>query len=486
MASSCWKLDKVALDLDSVRNRMNVRFYFVYFLCLLICSPGLTQERSSADNFSDEHVKRLQKEAKEKRQRYEAILNHFDGNIKAAKDSLRQYHRAVYEKDAQTRIAAYRSNDRPDTLTVIDLSHGRLDKLPDFVFQATQLELLILDHNDFKKLPGKIKKLKHLKRLEWSAIQVPHKKGKVPKLKSLETLDLSQNTFIKLVSLKKLKALRTLDLSKNQFSGIPLKAIQGHRALENLYMNQNTHLTIGPANYASIPSLKVLKLNECGLTAIDESLYGITTLTELQLPKNEIAHVPGGISNLKQLKTISFYKNQLEDLPADFYKLENLEIVDLYYNRLSRIDTAISLLQNLKVLYLSNNEIYDLPPQLGQLPNLRELYLAFNRLTAIPEIRGLELLRVLRIDHNNLYEFPNDLLYLTGLTYLDVSNNAIREIPPGLDTSYPNMELLYFRDNPIDFETPENQFIAPMIFEMSQRGVVCSPSFSPEKKKRHP
>lgn len=455
----------------------SVRFILVSIL-LTQCCFAFAQQPVDHDTTGTAFAKKQLEKSKKNRQQFEAILTHFNGDHEAARDSLFRFRTAQNEQDAQKRIAAYKINTQLDTLKEIDLSHGRLTEIPDFVFQATSVERLILDNNDLNKLPGKLKKLRQLKKLDWSHILIAHTKAKLPKLKSLEYLDLSENAFYKIANLKKLKKLKTLDLSSNAFTKIPVKSLQRSAKLENLILDKNEQLKIVRMNYSAIPNLKVLKLGSCDLTAIDESLYGLTSLQELQLPENNLQNIPGGISNLKQLKTLSFYENELKTLPADFYNLKNLQIVDLYYNNLQILDTAVSLLKNLEVLYLSNNDIYDIPAQLGTLPKLRELYLAFNNLTAIPELKGLISLEVLRIDNNTLYEFPKDLLYLTELTYLDFSSNQITGIPPGLDTSYPKMQLLYFRENPIDFDTPQNHYIAPMIFEMSQRGVVCSPSFS--------
>lgn len=439
---------------------------------------GFAQQPVDSDTTGNAFAKKQLEKSRKSRAQFDSILAHFDGDYSAARDSLARFRIAESEWNAKERIKGYQNNTRLDTLKEIDLSHGRLTNVPEFVYKATSLDRLILDYNDLNKLPGKLKKLKQLKQLDWSNIQVTHEKAKMPKLKSLEILDLSENSIQKLAKLKKLQRLKTLELSSNAFAAIPVKSLQGNKKLENLYLNKNTQLQVGPGNYAAIPNLKVLKLGSCDLTSIDESIYRMTSLIELQLHENKLQTIPGGISNLQQLKTLSFYKNELNTLPADFYNLKNLQIVDLYYNHLEVIDTAISLLKNLEVLYLSNNDIYDIPAQIGELPKLRELYLAFNKLTSIPELKDLTTLKVLRIDNNTLYEFPQDLLYLTHLTYLDFSSNQISGIPPGLDTSYPEMQLLYFRENPIDFDTPQNQYIAPMIFEMSQRGVVCSPSFS--------
>lgn len=459
-----------------------MRFILVLLSVIITGSSLFAQQPADSDASRADYFDRQFKRNTERRARYDSILSHFNGDRAATKDSVYRYNTAYSEKEAQERIAGYKAHSRLDTVKVIDLSHARLKAIPDFVYRATSAERLMLDYNDLKKLPRKLRKLKKLKRLDWSFIQVPVNKARIPKIKSLEYLDLENNSFEKIARLKKMKSLQSLELSSNKFATIPVKALQSNKTLENLYLNKNPGLEIGRDHYGDLRNLTVLKLGNCDLTSIDESLYGINSLHELHFQENQLKSIPGGISNLKNLKSLSFYKNELTTLPADFYQLQNLEVVDLYYNRLRVLDTAISLLQNLQVLYLSNNDIYDIPAQISTLPKLRELYLAFNNLTSIPELKNLNSLKVLRIDHNNLYDFPNDLLYLTQLTYLDFSSNQISEIPLGLDASYPEMQLLYFRDNPIDFNEPENQYIAQMIVEMSQRGVVCRPSFSMEQK----
>ncbi|MCR9067119.1 MAG: leucine-rich repeat domain-containing protein, partial [Cytophagales bacterium] len=290
-----------------------MRFILVSLLLSVGCC-AFGQHPADSDTTGMAAAKKQLEKSRKQRQQFEAILTHFDGDRDAARDSLNKFRIAALEQEAVNRVESYKSNTQLDTLKEIDLSHGRLTAIPSFVFQATSLERLILDHNDLHKLSGKLKKLKALKQLDWSYISADHKKAKIPKIKSLEHLDLSENSFQKIANLKKLKSLKTLDLSTNAFTAIPVKSLLGNRKLEDLYLNKNTEIQIGPGNYEAIPNLKVLKLASCDLTSIDESLYGMTSLTELQLPENKLQSIPGGISNLGRLKTLSFYKNELTNL----------------------------------------------------------------------------------------------------------------------------------------------------------------------------
>lgn len=445
---------------------MRLLLVFVFFSLFFSVSAQHVGGENDLERFED------------RRRVFEHLMVHFDQNRAAVLDSLEKLSFAKRERQASERLRFYGSNDRLDTITVLNLSDARLTEFPTFVFEARNVERLILDRNNFFKLPGKLRKLKRLHRIDWSNDYALEGRISFPKLKSLKELDISNNYFLTLPDLSKLVALNFLDAGNNNLQRIPVQDLSKNSGLSSLHLTGNKQLKIQSDDYGKLSELQVLKLDGCNITTIDYSLYQIESLMELQLQENRLAEIPGGISALKHLSKISLYKNNLTDIPADFYELYMLEELDLYYNNIKRLDGKIKQLTELKTLYLSNNQIFDLPEEIGHLKKLTDLYLHHNKLSTLPKaLRDLSSLKVLRLDHNYLLEFQNDFLYLTELTYLDISNNDIKVIPHGLDTTFPKMEILYFRENPIDFEMPTNGFIVPMISEMSRRGVVCSPSF---------
>ena len=66
-------------------------------------------------------------------------------------DSVLQANRVDYQQKGTDRLKKYEANTRIDTLEEIDLSYANLEEIPEFVFAAKNMEVLILDYNYIKK-----------------------------------------------------------------------------------------------------------------------------------------------------------------------------------------------------------------------------------------------------------------------------------------------------------------------------------------------
>ncbi|MBV6644909.1 MAG: leucine-rich repeat domain-containing protein [Cyclobacteriaceae bacterium] len=438
------------------------------FTTIMTVSGGFGWAQNSAES-------QLSIEQKQRQLRREMVRAEIEGkdvsSIRAMFDSLR---RVDMERSASKRILSYAKNNRVDTLKVIDLTDGRLTKLPDYVLEARSLKVLKLDNNDFGKLPRKLKNLDSLQRIYWSRINRVNKL-KFPPMDHLENLYLGQNQLSRLPSMKKLKRLKYLDLSGNHLARVPVKSLRKNKELSQLVLTSNP-IIVQEDKYQRLKALEVLKLNKCGLQNLNTSLYRIPKLKELQVQENNLESVPAGISTLEHLTKLSFYKNKLNTLPEDLFDIPSLVIVDLYYNELQVIPSEIKNLQKLEILFLAHNKIYDLPDEIGELRNLEQLYLHHNRLSVLPEsLDQLENLRVVRVNDNYLHQLPKSLLMLAQLSDLDVSNNDLKTLPKEIER-FSELELFTFQGNEIDLNADENQHVAPMIERMSKKGVVCKPA----------
>jgi Leucine-rich repeat (LRR) protein len=388
-------------------------------------------------------------------------------------DSVQAIRIRKLEAEAVERLARYQSAP-VDSLETIDLSYCRLVEIPDFVFGATTLKVLILDHNSIRKLPKELNGLDSLKRIYWRSNDLGVLKPKMAKMPRLEKLVLDQNGLSKLPNLKRFPALRILELKQNMFADIQVNKLKKNSALRELTLAENP-LELGKQKYEKLTNLRILKLTKCGLTDLHPAIYTIPNLDDLQLQENLLTSLPEGISRLSNLTKFSVYKNKLQSLPTDFYEMANLKVADMYYNELEVLPARIGQLQNLEIFYFSHNRIYDVPAEIGELTKLRELYLHHNRISVLPSSLGnLRQLRVVRVSDNNLTDFPTSLLHLKELEYIDVNNNALTTLPEEIE-QLEKLELFTFLDNDVQLNAPENAHVPYMIERMIKRGVQCLP-----------
>lgn len=376
----------------------------------------------------------------------------------------------------KSRLEAYRMNDRIDTLRKIDLSYAGLEEVPEFVFEAEQLEVLVLDYNDIRKLPKKLDDLPALKRIYWRANHLDNYWWiRIQKISGLEKLDISNNLLTRLpTGVKNLEGLEELVVEENFLGEVPVRRLKRADFIQTISFNSAHDFSIQEDDYEKINFIEIFKANQCDLEELHPSFYQIHALKELQLQENQLADIPVGISALTSLNKLSFYKNQLTHLPKDLFDL-NLEVIDLYYNELEVIPEAIGKMKDLKILFLSNNKLYSLPESLGNLTDLEELYLHHNRLSVLPaSLSGLKQLEVARVNANYLVDFPRQFLDKPHLRDLDVSDNQIKTIPPEV-ADLETLKLFTYHENPIDFNAPENAHLSPMIVEMMDQGVTCVP-----------
>jgi len=437
-----------------------------------------SDERSKSDSI--DQVRRTFLEQYRMRQRIYQRM--YEADPMATVDSVNQANFGENQSVGEKKLQAYLANTEIDTLKEIDLSYAGLDEVPEFVFDASSLEVLILDFNHIKKLPKQLGRLENLKRIYWRANKLDDFFWiRIQEIPGLEKLDISNNLLTRLpLGIKKLEGLKELVAEENFFGEVPVSRLKRADFIKTVSFNKAHRLELGAADYDKIDFIEVFKANKCGLKTLDSSFYQLKNLKELQLQENEILRVPEGISALKSLTKLSFYKNKLTQLPEDLFDLK-LVVIDLYYNELEVIPEAIGDMSSLSILFLSNNKIYSLPESIGKLTSLEELYVHHNRLSVLPEsISNLKKLRVGRVNDNYLVDFPTQFLGLELLEDLDISANQIKHIPDEV-SALEHLRLFTYQDNPIDFNRQENKPLSQMIVNMIDKGVICVPRIYKEE-----
>ncbi|MFY0598562.1 MAG: leucine-rich repeat domain-containing protein [Cyclobacteriaceae bacterium] len=451
---------------------------FLILFIVICCLNLVAQQRTKA--YMDSLAKVYEQHHIENMKKRDFFVRKMKENPKGAMDSIVLAKKKENKAWGLERLKQLSNNQRLDTLKEIDLSYAGLKEIPDFVYDAKNLKILVLDYNEISKLPRRLSELEHLKRIYWRSNNLGDlTRVKIRKIGSIEKLDLSYNTLTKLPrSLRKIDDMGELVLDENLFEEVPIKRLSKADFVNSVSFNKCNQIELGEGRYDKLSFLEVFKANKCLLKSIDPSFFEMKGLEELQLQENEIQSVPEGISKMSGLKKLSFYKNQLSSLPDDFFNIPNLEVIDLYFNKLEVISGDLGNFKNLKILYLSNNLIYSLPESLGKLGKLKELYLHHNRLSVLPaEIKNLKKLRVLRVNENYLSDFPKEILNLNGLEQLDISTNQLTDIPLSLE-ELKNLKLFAYDDNNVDFHSATGNEIVSMILRISERGVICTPRIS--------
>ncbi|WP_208758119.1 T3SS effector NEL-type E3 ubiquitin ligase NopM [Bradyrhizobium zhanjiangense] len=187
-----------------------------------------------------------------------------------------------------------------------------------------------------------------------------------------------------------------------------------------------------------------LDLSSLSLTALPAALP--PRLLELRARHNELSSLPAMFPPGLQHLLISH--NSLTSLPDDLpATLSELEVVD---NSLTSLPA--NLPAGLQILNANDNRLTSLPDALPS--GLTSLAVSGNQLTDLPESLPSWLIE-LNVSGNQLADLPDPLP--STLQSLDVSGNRLTSLPEGLlealvprnSLSYPHLESLDFRDNPL-------------------------------------
>ena len=111
---------------------------------------------------------------------------------------------------------------------VLDLSGQELKKIPDYVFNKTDIQKLDLSNNNLGgSLQAEVRQLQNLKVLNLSNNHFAGVPAEIGQLKNLEELNLSNNQITGLpYELGKLSNLKVLDLRGNDYSKADLEIIK--------------------------------------------------------------------------------------------------------------------------------------------------------------------------------------------------------------------------------------------------------------------
>ncbi|KAJ4955858.1 hypothetical protein NE237_012641 [Protea cynaroides] len=294
---------------------------------------------------------------------------------------------------------------------------------PSFISSFHQLEFLDLS---FNRLSGELK-----------ATTVPNS----PLF--LRILDLSSNLFsgdFQLSFLGQAWNLSALDVSNNSFTGlIPSSICENSTMLMYLDFSLNDFSDEIPLGLGMCSQLLVFKAGWNQLTgSLPDDIYGITSLLQLSVPRNNITGNIDGVDQIVRLINLIDLDLSLNELtgqlPQDIGKLTNLEQLVLYKNNLNGpLPPSLTNCINLRVLDLGVNEFEgDLSAiDFFKLKQLNTLDLGVNNFSGyLPlSLYSCTSLTAIRLTKNQLMgQIQPEILALRNLSYLAISTNLLTNI----------------------------------------------------------
>ncbi|KAJ8646397.1 hypothetical protein MRB53_008145 [Persea americana] len=318
-------------------------------------------------------------------------------------------------------------------------------------------------------------------------------------LSALSMLDLSNNYLSSLpICMRNFSLLENLDLSKNNLTSLFGNSISGLKLLQALHLesNQLTDDGISPwiSNLTSLAELylgnnklkgsdtlrglcSLRKLSALGIGwnsfrgSIDPCFGEMHNIGYLDLRHNQFkGNIPSSIfSNLTMLEDIDISQNQFDGLFSfsTFANLSNLFSIDLSKNIQLEVETESTRWVPTFQLYslLLNNCIlnkrtgYGIPTFISTQQSLKTLELSYTSLKGtIPSwlLYNVTLYSLSLIGNFLEGPFPKPTQYnMSTLQSLDISNNNFSgELPPNIDTLFPNLVLFNMSTNELQDVIP--------------------------------
>ncbi|XVF71081.1 hypothetical protein PTKIN_Ptkin12aG0006200 [Pterospermum kingtungense] len=267
------------------------------------------------------------------------------------------------------------------------------------------------------------------------------------KLMNLKVLDLRGNLFNSsiLSSLSRLSNLKSLSLGLNSSESIDLEGLDALNNLEELNMLCNNYFynMEGPLDLKNLesleiwgtslennflqkigamPSLKILRIEGCGLNGTLQNSQGFCELPNLQflfISDKLTGNLPECFSNLTSLENLYLYSNQLSGNLSVLESLTSLRTLDLSSNQFSGNISALRNLKSLRTLDLSSNQFSGNISALRNLKSLRRLTLSNNNFeipSSLGPLFNLSKLRYIYADNNTIYD-ETETLSLVASTF---------------------------------------------------------------------
>ncbi|XP_064616609.1 slit homolog 1 protein-like [Liolophura sinensis] len=354
-------------------------------------------------------------------------------------------------------------------LTKLNLSRNSLESLPDNGFSSnSDLEILDLSYNQFYVLPRKaVRFLVHLKKLDFSHNQLisPFLAIQFQVMVRLSVLDLSYNNFqgipensFDVVTNWDASIPKYINLSYNNINAVQKHSLDSLRGLREFRLEGNGHmdpeslsLALSEIQNSGIKDLDLSHMNIADLAAV------LSNFTESSIETLDISH--NSISKLRNnsfdflvsIKKLDLSRNRIRTLGGGLRDLEYLNYLDISHNKLTSLDrNELSRQSQLRDLILSDNHIINLDKgTLSSLPKLHTLDVSNNNIEVFDLSGNISSsLQNLNLAGNNLLD-TGSVINLPRLRILDLSRNKLKNLKAFLLQNSRNIHAVNFSHNHI-------------------------------------
>jgi len=135
------------------------------FLFSLILILPLSAQHSN-EKAADSTVVERRKKYEETLKFLEEVRRRREKDPRRFMDSIAQLRKQKLYEKAHVRLKEYEGADL-SRYRELDLTGAQLQRIPEWVYGAENLEVLILDHNEIRELPRELGDLPNLKRIYW-------------------------------------------------------------------------------------------------------------------------------------------------------------------------------------------------------------------------------------------------------------------------------------------------------------------------------
>jgi Leucine-rich repeat (LRR) protein len=258
---------------------------------------------------------------------------------------------------------------------------------------------------------------------------------------NLQVLNLCEMSYSNLpASITNLQNLHTLDISFNSDLKVGFEHIYKLKKLRKLKMDCNNFKL--SAEIKNLTNLEVLQLGYLKDTSELEHIYELSNLKKLELVGGESVRLINGISKMKNLESFTACVLPLEQLPDDFSELPKLK--EFTYTGLYNVYLENHTTPNFK-LNINWGHIFE---ELSQIKTLQSVDLSDNKIKKYHQNMGL-LNQIKQLNLKDMVRetteesFPNELLGLSNLKELTISDRDLeREFIKNLGVNMPNVKLL--------------------------------------------
>jgi Leucine-rich repeat (LRR) protein len=150
--------------------------------------------------------------------------------------------------------------------------------------------------------------------------------------------------------------VRVLDLSKNSISVISPSIVQIADSLKILRLDNSGLTAPLPPYIGSLVNLTEMYLQQLHLTTLPREFANLQKLTILDLSHNKLGSIPEPVFQMRALQSLRVSGNELKMLP-DLRRLPNLTDIDASHNVISQVTDGIRFNPCLKTISLEGNAL---------------------------------------------------------------------------------------------------------------------------------